>query len=125
MLRGYLYAALMITVSPGLGASWDAQKLYEFTDRACASRDADGGPNPEIVSRADGDEPLEFRNRRIGTRYRFSVEENALIELDAIKPGLRLTRLVGRLSNRFGDSLALSRETANVPSSAAEPVIAS
>ena len=98
--------ASLLPAAPAL-AEWPASRLFEFTAEACAARAPGGGPNPDIVSRADEVLPLEFRGRRLGTRYRFGVEESARVELAAVERGGSITRFVSTLSNRFGDPLLL------------------
>lgn len=106
-LRAGLFVIVLITSTSGFAETWDAQRLYEFTDSACTKRGADGGIHSEIVASFDEQLPLRFRNRLLGTRYRFSLENNALVELAVVEREGRLTRFVTTLTNRFGDPLIL------------------
>lgn len=105
-LRWLLAAALCLPAT-GLAEIWQAPRLYDFTDEICRDRDSEGFPRAATLTRADDQKPLEFRGFRLGTRYHFGVEDAALIELDIVERGGRVTRFVSSLRNRFGDPLLL------------------
>ena len=98
---------ILFTPAAGFANTWPAPRLYQFTEEICRDRDAAGLPVAEDLSLADDQMPLEFRGFRLGTRYHFEVEEAALIELDIVERGGRITRFVSSLRNRFGDPLLL------------------
>jgi hypothetical protein len=104
-----LLTSLLLALLPvvAMASEWRAERLLEFGRDSCRGWETSAAPasgfGAEIVNQSD----INFRENRIGTRFRLQLETMATVEFDVIDRGGRPSRFVSSLFNRFGDPLLL------------------
>ncbi|MDH3762412.1 MAG: S8/S53 family peptidase [Gammaproteobacteria bacterium] len=86
---------------------WQPERLLEFGVDSCRGWNTSAAPasgyGVEIVNQSD----INFREERVGTRFRLRLESMATVELEVIDRAGRPSRFISSLFNRFGDPLLL------------------
>lgn len=98
---------ILFAVSSTVAADWQPRRLLEFTDASCQSWETLAAPAPGYTVEPVVTSAIEFRQTRVGTRYRLQVDNAALVELEVINRGGKASRFIGSFFNEFGDPLTL------------------
>jgi len=98
----------LLLASPAVAAEdWSVSRLQAFTEASCRGWQATGAPAAGYASKAIVASDLRLRDSVVGSRFRLSLDDDALVELDVVERGGRAVRFVASWFSEFGDPLAL------------------
>jgi hypothetical protein len=86
---------------------WSVSRLLAFTDASCRGWEATGAPAAGYAREEVVANELRFGDIVVGSRFRLSLDDDALVELDVVERDGRAVRFVASWFSGFGDPLAL------------------
>jgi len=98
---------LVLAITVAQAREWTPARLLAFADDSCRAWEKAAAPAAGYASAEIGVTDLRFGEIVVGKRYRLTLANNALVELDVVERAQRPVRFVASWFNESGDPLML------------------